>query len=446
MFIKILNYETNKSMSLNLYNLSECYSRNNNINPDDQVHPYLVVYKTQVGVLYYEGYADKASADARVRAIMSTGYLPNYQTKTVNPTTSQQTVLPDDNYDALSDVTVNAVTSAIDSNIKAENIKKNVSILGVTGTLEGGGGGDNIEDYFVMHPVKQGFLDIVNMEKLVKKVPVLDLSGLNGDMSGLFQNCSVLTTIPLLDTSSVTNMMSTFAYCSALTTLPLLDTSSVTNTSYMFNGCTSLTTLPLLDTSSVTNMNSMFNGCRSLTTIPQLNTSKVTNMSYMFSGCTSLTTLPLLDTSSVTNTSYMFNGCTSLVTTPQLNTSSVTDMSFMYQNCTSLTTVSEFTVASSAKMGAIFSGCTSLTTFPVLDISGVGNFNNIAGMFGRCTSLTDESLDNILQMCANSHISYSSKSLFNLGIQDTSIYPVSRIEALPHYQDFIDAGWTIGYF
>ena len=37
-------------------------------------------------------------------------------------------------------ITVNKVTSAIDSNIKAANIKKGVTILGVTGTLEEGTG------------------------------------------------------------------------------------------------------------------------------------------------------------------------------------------------------------------------------------------------------------------------------------------------------------------
>ena len=55
--------------------------------------------------------------------------------KTVSPTTSQQTVTADSGYDGLSQVTVNAVTSAIDSNIAAGNIKSGVSILGVTGTL-----------------------------------------------------------------------------------------------------------------------------------------------------------------------------------------------------------------------------------------------------------------------------------------------------------------------
>lgn len=55
---------------------------------------------------------------------------------TVEPKITEQVISPM-SADAISDVTVNAVTSAIDSNIVAGNIKKDVSILGVTGTFEG---------------------------------------------------------------------------------------------------------------------------------------------------------------------------------------------------------------------------------------------------------------------------------------------------------------------
>ena len=57
------------------------------------------------------------------------------QTKSCTPTTSQQVIEPDTGYE-LTSVTVAGVTNAIDQNIVAENIKKDVTILGVTGTLE----------------------------------------------------------------------------------------------------------------------------------------------------------------------------------------------------------------------------------------------------------------------------------------------------------------------
>ena len=57
------------------------------------------------------------------------------QSKTATPSTSSQTITADAGYE-LASVTINPVTSAIDSNIQAENIKNGVTILGVTGTLE----------------------------------------------------------------------------------------------------------------------------------------------------------------------------------------------------------------------------------------------------------------------------------------------------------------------
>lgn len=58
------------------------------------------------------------------------------QSKTVSPTTSNQTITPDSGYNGLSKVIINAVTSSIDPDIQASNIKKGVEILGVTGTYE----------------------------------------------------------------------------------------------------------------------------------------------------------------------------------------------------------------------------------------------------------------------------------------------------------------------
>ena len=55
----------------------------------------------------------------------------------VTPSTEQKVIEPEENYNAITRVTVKAVTSSIDSNITPENIKSGVSILGVTGTYNG---------------------------------------------------------------------------------------------------------------------------------------------------------------------------------------------------------------------------------------------------------------------------------------------------------------------
>lgn len=59
----------------------------------------------------------------------------------VTPTTSAQTITAPEGTDGYSPVNVSAVTASIDANIQAGNIKKDVTILGVTGTYEPSAGG-----------------------------------------------------------------------------------------------------------------------------------------------------------------------------------------------------------------------------------------------------------------------------------------------------------------
>lgn len=112
---------------------------------------------------------------AQMSGAIDTIETPNLQAKTVSPSTSAQTVSPDTGYNGLSSVTVNAIsptkaaqtytpgtanqtiaagrwltgaqTIKGDANLVAENIKKDVSIFGVTGTYEGSGGGGSTERY-----------------------------------------------------------------------------------------------------------------------------------------------------------------------------------------------------------------------------------------------------------------------------------------------------------
>lgn len=76
-----------------------------------------------------EGYTGLGTVTVNINTVNNT-------TLTATPKTTAQTFTPASPYTGYSKVTVNAVTSSIDSNIVAANIKKGTTILGVTGTLE----------------------------------------------------------------------------------------------------------------------------------------------------------------------------------------------------------------------------------------------------------------------------------------------------------------------
>lgn len=85
------------------------------------------------------------------------------QNKEVNPSIEEQTIIADEEYDGLKQVNVKAVDSSIDENIKAENIKSGVSILGVEGTIIKPTGEIDIKE--------NGTFNVTNYETANVKVP-----------------------------------------------------------------------------------------------------------------------------------------------------------------------------------------------------------------------------------------------------------------------------------
>ena len=138
------------------------------------------------------------------------------------------------------------------------------------------------------------------------------------DISGMFSNCSFLTSLNLSNFNSinVNNMSWMFAECISLTYLNLSNfkTDNVNNMSYMFFNCKSLEYLNLYEfnTKNVTNMSYMFSNCSCLKylNLCTFNTCKLINSTYMFYNCSSLTFLNLLifNSINVTNMSFMFLG------------------------------------------------------------------------------------------------------------------------------------------
>ena len=333
------------------------------------------------------------------------GTMPNNGDVTIAPTTSEQTK-EQGYYNSLK---VSAVTSAIDSNIIPENIKKDITILDVVGTYEGSGTASEIE------------ITTAIVDETIQYIPYKE------DGTSLW------------NTSSMTDMYEFAKDCVNLKDIPLLNTSSVTDMSYMFDGCTSLTTISLLDTSSVTAMQEMFYGCSSLITIPQLNTSSVENTMNMFDGCTSLITIPLIDTSNVTSMSSMFDGCTTLITIPQLNISSAEEVNNMFNNCTSLTTIPQLDTSSAIDMSSMFSNCTALVTVPQLNMNSADSITNI---FANCNSLSNDSLNNILASLLTATSYSGTKTLARIGLSSTQ---ATTCTTLANWSACESAGWTTGY-
>lgn len=118
-----------------------------------------------------------------------------------------------------------------------------------------------------------------------------------------------------------------------------------------------------------------------------------------------------------------------------------TSLSGKFQNDSNLYFMPLVDTSTTTNFNNMFRDCYWLTTIPILDMSQATSFNY---MFYECSRLSDESLNNILQMAINATSYTGAKYLTQFGFS-SSYYPATRIKALPNYQAFIDAGWTIGY-
>lgn len=163
---------------------------------------------------------------------------------------------------------------------------------------------------------------------------------------------------------------------------------------------------------TITSMEEMFADYR-IGFFPLVDTSNVVNMNNAFSN-TYLNECPLIDTSKVVTAIDMFRTC-NIKMIPVFDTSSIEDMSDMFFDCFYLEDV------------------------PVLDTSSVISMHN---MFEFCDSLSDDSLNNIMEMCINATSYAGTKTLSDIGIyQDQA----EVCQSLSNYQAFINAGWATGY-
>ena len=195
----------------------------------------------------------------------------NGETVSITPSTSAQTITPSSGHNGITEVNVAAVTSSIDSNIQAGNIKKDVSILGVTGTL----------------PEKQLGTKTITENGIYKAT--------DDNLDGYSEVEVATTGVDIYDYFS--NTQNDYSYTSGklllqyIKKVPSLNIGNRTRLSDMFAQMNNLLSIEEMDTSNVTSMYGMFRECENLITIPALNAEKVTDIDGVLSYTSSLTNL-----------------------------------------------------------------------------------------------------------------------------------------------------------
>lgn len=189
------------------------------------------------------------------------------QSKTATPSTSSQTILPDTGY-TLSSVTVNAVTSSIDNNIKAENIKQGINILGVEGTFKDQAN-EIVDRSFTTLNITTDTIGSFALRDAINLVTI-NAPNLTKVLTNGCYGCTNLkninTTNPLsVETNSFTNCrnledfdfeisqinLSSFTNCKKITKIICTTSLNRIGTGLVFSGCSSLKTLVLRKTGSV---------------------------------------------------------------------------------------------------------------------------------------------------------------------------------------------------
>lgn len=138
-----------------------------------------------------------------VPSVVNNVSTPVIDSLSITPTTSQQTITAPSGTDGYSPITVSAVTSSIDANITAGNIKKDVQILGVTGTYEGSGGGGYTE--IPRYEVNNGTVSVRSLVLTGNEFDGITDAG-NYAFYHLFDDCDISGSVVFNDLTTISGV------------------------------------------------------------------------------------------------------------------------------------------------------------------------------------------------------------------------------------------------
>lgn len=116
----------------------------------------------------------------------------------------------------------------------------------------------------------------------------------------------------------------------------------------------------------------------------------------------------------------------------------IADLRSLFSSFASLKKLPTMNTSSATNIQNWCNGCSSLIDVPVYDFSNVTNNYNT---FANCPSLSNESLNNIMQMCIRM-TGVANKNLKYMGISSTQ---ATTCQSLSNWSNFVAAGWSTGY-
>ena len=226
--------------------------------------------------------------------IYNQGLVGALEEKTLTPDFSSGNVVltPDEGYKGFSQVEIDKDVTLI-----PENVKKDITIHGIVGTFEGGGGAAEAELRGIVErtltSIDDDICESIGNYAFYSYTTLLSAIFRKATSIGnsAFSSCSSLTTVDFPEVTSISS--GAFSSCSSLTTVDFPEVTSIS--SGAFSSCNSLTTVDFPKVTSINN--SSFSSCSSLTTV---DFPKVANIdSFAFSSCSSLNVIVLRKTDTI---------------------------------------------------------------------------------------------------------------------------------------------------
>ena len=214
---------------------------------------------------------------------------------------------------------------------------------------------------------------------LLTKLPKMDLSKVS-NFTGFASGASTISSFTGYDTSAGLLFASAFDGCTSLVSASV-NTKKATTLTNMFNNCSALTELNDIDAPEATIITGMLNGCSSLTKAMNISIPKATTLGKSFSGFAG--SVKTIDVSAATSLNSLFED-SGITTVDAITCGLATTMASMFKNAKKLTSVVSIDTSKVTNMGFMFFGCSSLPeTFPwTIDVSATTGYRDIQNIFG----------------------------------------------------------------